>query len=393
MNRARRQTLLHELREQLAERLDQNPLDEASNYTDQVHRLVSDHLLLSGESLETRQYFIERLLSAIRGFDILEPYMKDPSITEIMVNGASQIYVEQAGHMRLLDLAFDDQQHLTDFVTGLFSRENRELSLAHPIADLRLPDGSRANAVLPPIAAQGPVLTIRKFTGIRPSPQDLLETGCLTAQALDFLAEAVRSKKSIFICGGTGAGKTTLLNALSNFIPSEERIITVEDSAELQLCHQPNLVSLEARQVTGSGAGEVSLSDLIRSALRMRPDRILVGEVRGDEAYMLVHAANTGHPGSLCTGHGNSCKDMLLRLANMISGCTRLPYAAILHNLASTLDYLVHLVRLPDGRRRIVEIVEVGPVIDQRISTRTHFVYEKGGDQLVRQSQQTTATP
>lgn len=381
MNPIEKQQIVRELRERLTEQMIQTKQSPHA-LESQILNLIDETLLHRALPIKERKYFFDRLLASIQGLDILEPFMKDPSVTEIMVNGQKDIFIEQDGQLLRTDLTFDDATHLQDVVTGLFSKSNKELSLSHPIADLRMQDGSRANAVLPPIAPNGPVLTIRKFTGFRPTPEELLRTGCISEEALQFLKRAVQLRKSLFICGGTGAGKTTFLNALSFYIPPEERIITIEDSAELQLRNQPNLVQLEARQPSSDGKGEVTLSDLIRSALRMRPDRIIVGEVRGDEAYMLVHAANTGHPGSLSTGHGNSCTDMILRLANMISGCTRLPYPAILQNLASTLDFLVQIKRFSGGKRRITEIAQVGPSSGESISLYPLFQYDEKEDHL-----------
>lgn len=356
-----------------------NPEELSSYISQRVDRLLLEHPL----SLRLRRTLQRRLTDSITGLDILQPYMDDPSVTEIMVNSQQQIFIERLGKMEELNLQFSSRQHLEEVVLGLFSRANKDLSLLHPIADLRLQDGSRANAVLPPVAPDGPVLTIRKFTGIRSKAEDLVRSRTISQEALSFLKEAIQKKESVFLCGGTGAGKTTLLNALSSFIPSEERIITVEDSAELQLENQPNLVRLEARTAGSDGAGEVDMSALIRSALRMRPDRIIVGEVRGDEAYMLMHAANTGHPGTLCTGHGNSCADMLLRLANMIAGCTRLPYPAILRNLVSALTYLVEIRRLPGGRRRVMAIEKVLSCDTQQVYLEPIYRYDEGGDELV----------
>lgn len=384
MTKEEKLVLLQKLREELTLQLTEKEEKDTEALEQKILSLVTQNVVLHDLPLRERSFFIKRLLYGIRGLDILEPLMMDEQITEIMVNGVGQVFVERRGKLEKTPLCFDSQTHLQEVVTGLFSRANKELSLSHPIADLRMADGSRANAVLPPIAPSGPVLTIRKFTGIRPTPNELVRSGCLTEEAMDFLANCVRTRKSLFVCGGTAAGKTTLLNALSSFIPDTERIITIEDSAELQLRNQPNLVSLEARQATSEGRGEITLADLIKTALRMRPDRIIVGEVRGDEAYMLVHAANTGHPGTLSTGHGNSCEDMLVRLANMITGATRLPYTAILQNLASCLNYLVQMKRFADGKRRVSEICRVAGCDDKQVKLERLFVYDEGRDALVR---------
>ncbi|ADC90694.1 type II/IV secretion system protein [Mageeibacillus indolicus UPII9-5] len=345
--------------------------------------IAIDRKLSSGNiALRLRNEYINYIFNSIVGLDVLQPLMDDPSITEIMVNGKNTVFVERHGKLQPAGVKFNSQQHLEEVITGIFARANKELSLGHPITDLRLEDGSRANAVLAPIAPDGPVLTIRKFTGILPTPDEIVASGCLNKQAMEFLAEAIKAKESIFICGGTSAGKTTLLNALSTFIPVQERIITVEDSAELQLRNQPNLVKLEARPGTVEGQGSVTIADLIKTALRMRPDRIIVGEVRGDEAYMLIHAANTGHPGTLCTGHGNSSADMLIRLTNMISGCTRLPYQAILRNLVTSIRYMINIKRLSNGRRRVMSIDRVIGCDEHSVNLSPVFIYDEINDCL-----------
>ncbi|MBN1891252.1 MAG: CpaF family protein, partial [Clostridiales bacterium] len=251
------------------------------------------------------------IFNSMRRLDVLQPMMEDPGITEIMVNGFDCVFFERDGFLFDSDIHFKDQETLQAVLTHFFSRANRPLNEASPIADLRLPDGSRANAVLPPIAPDGPILTIRKFTGIRPNMESLIRQEFISEEAADYLAEAVKNKQTIFICGGTGSGKTTFLNTLSSFIPKDERVVTIEDSAELSLQGLNNLVRLEARLPGPDGQGGINIGQLIRTALRMRPDRIIVGEVRGSEAADMLHALHTGHPGSLCTGHANSCVEML----------------------------------------------------------------------------------
>lgn len=333
-------------------------LDDA-DFQRELSNIVTRRLFGTGAAPSARPALIQALYNRARGLDILQPFVDDPEITEIMVNGPHNIFIEKAGRIQQSEISFTDSKHLSDILGTLFGRLNRPLSLHHPISDARLPDGSRANVVLPPVAPDGPVFTLRKFTGVRHTPEALLESGFLPESALLFLRQQVEKRKDIFICGGTGTGKTTLLNVLSGYISPAERIVTIEDSAELQLVNIPNLVRLEARLAGPDGEGEVSISKLIRAALRMRPDRIIVGEVRGGEATDLIHALNTGHPGSLCTGHGNSCEDMLIRLANLILEASGLPAVAVRQTLATVVDVMVHIRRLPTGERRVDEISTV----------------------------------
>jgi pilus assembly protein CpaF len=246
------------------------------------------------------------------------------------------------------------------------------------VADLRLPDGSRANAVLSPVAPDGPIFTIRKFTGVRPDIETMISQGFLSASAADYLSSSVRARKTIFLCGGTGSGKTTFLNTLSSFIPAEERVVTIEDSAELSLQGLQNLVRLEARLPGPDGQGEISIGQLIRTALRMRPNRIIVGEVRGSEAADMLHALHTGHPGSLCTGHANSCEEMLTRLATMVLAGSALPFDAVIRQIVMGVDILVHIVRTSEGKRMIDEIVEVGPLENNQFTVIPIFLYKEG---------------
>ena len=334
--------------------------DQANLDDDALKRLII--LTIAHEYAGSKLSFQERtaiasgLFNAMRGLDLLQPLMEDPSITEIMVNGPEHVFFERNGILYTSDLHFDHVRHLTGVITNFFGRANRLLHEKNPLADMRLPDGSRVHAALPPAAPDGPVLTIRKFTGILPDMQAFIEDGFVTRQAADFLVDAVRKKQTIFLCGGTGTGKTTFLNILSGFIPSEERIITIEDAAELSLQGLPNLVRLEARAAGPDGSGEITLADLIRASLRMRPDRIIVGEVRGREAFDMLQVMNTGHPGSLCTGHANSCQDMLSRLSLMVLMAVQLPWDAIRGLIGSALHIMVHLHRTAQGKREINEI-------------------------------------
>lgn len=331
------------------------------------------------------QELVDEIFNQMRGLDVLQPLMADRRVTEIMVNGADQIFIESDGRLRQTDLRFRDAEHLTDVIVHFFSRANRPINFRQPIADMRLPDGSRANAVLPPIASNGPIFTIRKFTGIKLTGQALVATDFISQACLDFLGQAIRQRESIMISGGTGSGKTTLLNVLSSEIPARERVITIEDSSELQLQGHDNLVKLEARLPGPDGSGQISIADLIKTALRMRPDRIIVGEVRGKEAYDLLSSMNTGHPGTLCTGHANSCQDMISRLANLVLQSSSLPYETILREVASAIHLLVHIRRTAEGKREISEVYRLRPHHHKIYELEAIFLREKEGDPLVRQ--------
>lgn len=321
-----------------------------------VERELADEKLTVGEKAE----LVDQVYSSIRGFGLLDSIMKDDSITEVMINGADDIFIEKSGRLKKLDERFESEERLVDIIRKIVGLAGREVSEANPIVDTRLPNGSRVNVVMPPISLKGPIVTIRKFSKNPMTVEKLLEYGSITQEAAAFLKLLVRAKYNIFICGGTGSGKTTFLNAVTNFIPKDERIITIEDSAELQIAGIDNLVSLETRNANTAGVGKITIQDLIKSALRMRPERIVVGEVRGAEALDMLQAMNTGHDGSLSTGHANSNKDMLSRLETMVlQGAEGLPLQAVRQQIASALDILIHLSRLRDKSRRTMEISEV----------------------------------
>ncbi len=365
MNECRRGTtpLDEATRLKLSERVLQQIGDQAELSDEALRRLilmtVAQEYSGSRTSFQERQAIAAALFHVMRGLDLLQPLMDDPTVTEIMVNGPNLIFYERDGRLIRSDCQFDHIRHLTGVITNFFGRANRLIHEKQPLADMRLPDGSRVHAVLPPAAPDGPVLTIRKFTGLRPDMESLVDCDFISEEAAGFLAESVRERKTLFVCGGTGTGKTTFLNILSSFIPAHERIITIEDAAELCLQNLPNLVRLEARLPGPDGSGEITLANLIRASLRMRPDRIIVGEVRGKEAFDLLQAMNTGHPGSLSTGHANSCQDMLARLSLMVLMAVQLPWDAIRSLIASALDILVHLQRTSEGKRQISEICAV----------------------------------
>ena len=310
-------------------------------------------------SIRQKEELEESVFNAIRRLDVLQELLEDDTITEIMINGKDDIFLERNGHITKWDKSFENEERLEDIAQKIASLSNKIVNISSPIADTRLEDGSRVSIVLPPVALNGPIITIRKFYKDALTMEKLIETGSLTQEAADFLKMAVKSKYNIFISGGTGSGKTTFLNALSEFIDNDERVITIEDAAELQINHVKNLVRLEARDANIEGKNEVTIRDLIRASLRMRPDRIIVGEVRGKETLDMVQAMSTGHDGSLSTGHGNSPKDMMTRLETMILMGIDMPVAAIRQQLTLAIDIIIHLGRLRDKTRRVLQIAEV----------------------------------
>lgn len=349
---------------------------DLQEYIDQAIRRESRQQYLP---LKKRLELKTRLYDSFRRLDILQELVDDPDVTEIMVNGRERIFIEKKGRISQWDKSFDQVEELEDLIQQIVSRINRSVNVSHPIADARLEDGSRVHVVLPPVALDGPVVTIRKF----PEPitaEKLISIGSLTQEAADFLKRLVCAGYNLFICGGTGSGKTTFLNAMSGFIPETERVITIEDSAELQIRQIPNLVRLETRTANGEGEGAIEISDLIRAALRMRPDRIIVGEVRGKECLDMLQALNTGHAGSLSTGHGNSPRDMLSRLETMTLMGADLPLAAVRSQISSAIDILVHLGRLRDKSRRVLEIAEVGEVENGVIQLNSLFRFKEEDD-------------
>lgn len=321
---------------------------------------------------------VEQVFSSIRGFGLLDLIIKDDTITEVMINGVDEIFIEKNGRLKKLDQKFESERQLEDIIQRIVGLAGREVNQANPIVDTRLPDGSRVNVVLPPIALKGPTVTIRKFSKNPMTIQKLIEYGSITPEIADVLETLVKAKYNIIICGGTGSGKTTFLNAVSNYIPHDERIITIEDSAELQIEGVENLVSLETRNANSSGVGAITIRDLIKSSLRMRPERIIVGEVRGAEALDMLQAMNTGHDGSLSTGHANSTKDMLSRLETMVlQGAEGLPLQAVRQQMASAIDIIVHLSRLRDKTRKTMEITEVLGYENNEIVLNPLYVFEE----------------
>ena len=332
-------------------------------------------------SLSKRRAARAEVFYSLRKLDVLQELIDDDDITEIMVNGFRDIFYERCGRLYRWDKGFSDKDKLEDTIQSIVAANNKLVNEANPIVDTRLSDGSRVNIVLSPISIDGSAITIRKFPKHPISMDDLISYGSVSAQVAGFLKLMVVSGYNIYLSGGTGSGKTTFLNALSEYIPETERIITIEDSAELQLKNIPNLVRLETRTVIGEGAESISIRDLIRSALRMRPNRIIVGECRGGEALDMLQAMNTGHDGSLSTGHANSCRDMISRLETMVlMGSKNLPVAAIRSQIASGVDLLVHLGRLRDKSRKVLDIAEIDGIEDGEVRLNNLFHFREAGE-------------
>ena len=329
----------------------------------EIYRQIDDLILEETRnryvSLRRKEALRTELFNSIRKLDILQELIDDDSVTEIMVNGTEGIFLERNGRLLCWEKRITSKEKLEDMVQQIAGRCNRIVNESVPVADARLSDGSRVSLVLPPVALNGPVITIRRFPKNPIHMDRLVELGAVTTEAVAFLKTLVKSGYNIFISGGTGSGKTTFLNALSDFIPKEERIITIEDNAELQIQGAENLIRLESRQANTEGKNSVTIRDLIKASLRMRPDRIVVGEVRGEEALDMIQSMNTGHDGSLSTGHANSPRDMLSRLETMVLMAMELPLSAIRRQIASAVDILIHLGRMRDRSRKVMEIVEI----------------------------------
>ena len=369
------QALLGTLRSLVVERLDMT-----KELTDEELYASIDDVLMMQEyrrqfSVRLRMQFRQALYDSFRRLDVLSEALDDPEVTEIMVNGYDQIYVEKNGELMHFAKTFSSQEKLEDVIQQIVAKVNRRVNEANPMADARLEDGSRVNIILPPIALNGPILTIRRFAKHPPDMKQLLKWGALSEEVAQFLGSLVRARYNIFISGGTGSGKTTFLGALAEYIPREERVVTIEDSAELRLYHIENLVRLEARNASQEGKYEVTIRDLIRNSLRIRPDRIVVGEVRGAEALDMLQAMNTGHDGSLSTGHANSAQDMITRLETMVLMGVELPLAAIRGQIASAIDIIIHLGRLRDRSRKVLSIQEVTG-LDDRGNVRLSILYQ-----------------
>ncbi len=391
---------MEELKRQLREKVI-GSFDYSAEITeDALYRRIDEVILEAAKerflTLEKKEKLRKDLYASIRGLDILEEILEQENITEIMINGADHIFLEEGGKIHRWTERFESKQKLEDIIQQIVAKANRIVNEANPIVDARLSDGSRVNVILPPVALNGPIVTIRKFAKEPFTMERLVELGALTKEAAGFLQKLVKAKYNMFICGGTGSGKTTFLNALTAYIPKEERIITIEDAAELKVIGIENLVRLEVRNKNTEGEGEISIRDLIRTSLRLRPDRVIVGEVRGAETIDMLQAMNTGHDGSLSTGHGNSIADMLDRLETMVLLGTDIPLMAARRQIASAIDVMIQLGRLRDGRRCVLEITEILGCRDGEIEKNPLFVYreeadgkgglEKTGALLVQQS-------
>ena len=368
---------------QLIERLDLAKLDvlPVETVQQQIRRIVEDMLATDDTPLSRneREQLVVEVEHETFGLGPLEPLMQDPTVSDILVNGAKEVYVERRGKLERTRVIFRDDRHLLQVIERIVSAVGRRVDESSPMVDARLPDGSRVNAIIPPLALDGPVLSIRRFAADPYRMADLVEFGTLTAGLAEILRAAVQARLNILVSGGTGAGKTTMLNVLSNAIPNTERIVTIEDSAELQL-QQEHVVRLETRPPNIEGQGAVTQRDLVRNALRMRPDRIVVGEVRGPEVLDMLQAMNTGHDGSLSTVHANSTRDALSRLETMVlmSGIS-LPVRAMRDYIASALDLMVHLARLSDGTRKVTRVTEIVGMEEDVVTTQDIFVFEQQG--------------
>lgn len=369
-----------QLHERILEELDLSKEVEDEELTEIIYRVLREAGEREYLSLSEKTALGKELFNAFRKLDLLQEFLEDDEITEIMINGTQSIFLEKGGKLYQTDKRFLSKEKLEDVIQQIVAGSNRLVNEASPIVDARLSDGSRVNVVLAPVALNGPIVTIRKFPKESITMPQLIGWQSVSREAAEFLEMLVAAGYNIFISGGTGSGKTTFLNALSQYIPKDERIITIEDNAELRILEVPNLVSLEARNANTEGTGEVTIRDLIKSALRMRPDRIIVGEVRSAEAIDMLQALNTGHDGSLSTGHANSPGDMLSRLETMVLMGMELPLAAIRRQMASGIDIIVHLGRLRDKSRKVLEITEVLGYRNGEIDLAPIYIYEETGE-------------
>lgn len=372
-----KQELINELKASISERIDLKRTVSDEEIGEIITRSVfekSKELILN--SAEKKE-IISTIFNSLRRLDVLQPVLEDSEVTEVMINGPNHIFIEKHGKIKRFELQFESVQKLEDIIQVIVTEVNRTVNESNPIVDARLKDGSRINVVLPPVALNGPIVTIRKFPEKPVTMDKLIALDSLSHDAAKALKMLVSAKYNIFIAGGTGSGKTTFLNALSNFIPSDERIITIEDSAELQILNIPNIVRLETRNANLEGKGEITVRELIKTSLRMRPERIIVGEVRGAEALDMLQAMNTGHDGSLSTGHANSTQDMLSRLETMILSSSVFPLEAVRKQISSAIDILVFLSRLRDKSRRTMEISEVLGLENGQIKLNPLFLFQE----------------
>ena len=372
--------ITEKIRAEVLEQMDLSRDMEDEEIAELIGRVASRHLKKQALSIQERLRVEQQVFNSLRKLDALQELIDDENVSEIMVNGPKNIFYEKNGKVYRANQSFSSEEKMQDIIQQIVGRHNRVVNLSNPIVDTRLADGSRVNIVLSPISLDGSAITIRKFPKQPLNMEQLIAKGAISESAADLLRQLVRAKYSLLISGGTSSGKTTFLNALSQYIPEDERVITIEDSAELQIQGVHNLVRLETRNANMEGVTAITIRDLIRSALRMRPDRIIVGECRGAEAFDMLQALNTGHDGGLSTAHGNSAVDILSRLEMMVLMGMELPLSAIRQQIASGIDIIVHLARLSDKSRRVVEISEVDGIMENQIVLRPLYRLEQEGD-------------
>lgn len=366
------------IREKVISTIDMTREPQEQELHEIIDRIMEEELKEKYLTIKERIKIHKEVFNSIKGLGILEDLLEMDEVTEIMINGRNHIFIEKAGRIIPYDDSIESEERLQDIIQQIVAKTNRRVNESNPIVDTRLEDGSRVNVVLPPVALDGAVITIRKFAKEKIAINQLIKWGTLTREVSDLLEKLVVAGYNIFVSGGTGSGKTTFLNVLSNFIPNDQRVVTIEDSAELQLKSVDNIVRLEARQANSQGENEITIRDLIKTSLRMRPDRIIVGEVRGAEALDMVQSLNTGHDGSMSTGHGNSPKDMLARLETMVLMGADIPLNAIRSQLAAGIDIMVHLARMPDKTRKVIEINEIQEFKDNQIILNKLYCMENG---------------
>ena len=364
---------IEQLRGLVIERVDMSREPDDSELHEIIDSVIEKNQDYRYMSIKKRQI----IHKTIRGLGIIEELLEEPDITEIMINGPNNIFVEKKGRINKIDERFESENRLNDIIQQIVAKTNRRVNESNPIVDTRLEDGSRVNVILPPIALEGPIVTIRKFSKRGITIDDMISWGTISKEAADFLKMAVMAGYNIFVSGGTGSGKTTFLNVLSNFIPKDERIVTIEDSAELKLDSVDNIVRMETRQANSQGENVISIRDLIKASLRVRPDRIIVGEVRGGETLDMLQAMNTGHDGSMSTGHGNSPSDMMTRLETMVLMEIDMPLAAIRAQIATAIDIVIHLGRMRDKTRKVLEINEVVGIRNGQIELNRLYVFKE----------------
>lgn len=366
------------IREKVISTIDMTREPQEKELHEIIDRIMEEELKEKYLTIKERIKIHKEVFNSIKGLGILEDLLEMDEVTEIMINGRNHIFIEKAGRIIPYDDSIESEERLQDIIQQIVAKTNRRVNESNPIVDTRLEDGSRVNVVLPPVALDGAVITIRKFAKEKITINQLIKWGTLTREVSDLLEKLVVAGYNIFVSGGTGSGKTTFLNVLSNFIPNDQRVVTIEDSAELQLKSVDNIVRLEARQANSQGENEITIRDLIKTSLRMRPDRIIVGEVRGAEALDMVQSLNTGHDGSMSTGHGNSPKDMLARLETMVLMGADIPLNAIRSQLVAGIDIMVHLARMPDKTRKVIEINEIQEFKDNQIILNKLYCMENG---------------